>query len=315
MNESYDFIIEEMLVDLKEILLLESKNNIEYSIAILETFYNIKHGNDILTELSSLENILTEGTTEDISKTINSIKSNFNKKHEKIIQRDKSWLGKNKKSIMALNFEEIQIEVVSDYKTTFEQLLNRHNIFDKIFINSSNMENLDEKLSRFEDKNGNLKNGLDNYFRTGTSRREVGLRKLSGEEAKSAIEFMIAYCESFLAGRKFLEEKLNNIILSASEQPAEEMYSPIDILREAIEKDEKEEDIGAKAEEDLKNLDLGEENKTEEDVEEPTDEEPKPDGANLERGLKDRQVGIAVLLTVAEERYFDYINILKGLKE
>jgi hypothetical protein len=39
-------------------------------------------------------------------------------------------------------------------------------------------------------------------------------------------------------------------------------------------------------------------------------EEPKE-----ERGMEDRQMGIAVLLTVAEERYFDYINILKGLIE
>jgi hypothetical protein len=33
------------------------------------------------------------------------------------------------------------------------------------------------------------------------------------------------------------------------------------------------------------------------------------------RGIRDRQVGIAVLLTVTEERYFDYIKILKGLVE
>ena len=49
--------------------------------------------------------------------------------------------------------------------------------------------------------------------------------------------------------------------------------------------------------------------------EEEVEEEPKKDGCSVTRGIKDRQVGIAVLLTVAEERYFDYINILKGLVE
>ena len=34
---------------------------------------------------------------------------------------------------------------------------------------------------------------------------------------------------------------------------------------------------------------------------------------NKKRTIRDRQIGIAVLLSVAEERYFDYINILRGL--
>ena len=50
---------------------------------------------------------------------------------------------------------------------------------------------------------------------------------------------------------------------------------------------------------------------------EPVDDEENTDNMdNVQdnnRGLRDRQVGIAVLLTVAEDRYFDYIQILRGL--
>ena len=317
-NEPYEFIVEEMLVDLKDLLLEESRNDIVNSTWVIETFFNINHSCDVIDELSNLENKLLENSDPDISNTISNIKSNFNSKHQKIMDRDDKWLKKNKKAILGLDYSEIELEVLSDYKVTFEQLLNRHNIFDKLFVNSGDSDNLDSKLRRFEDKNENLKNGLDNYFRTGTSRREIGLRKVAGDDAKAAVENMVAYCESFLAGKKFLEEKLNNIIIAASDS-VKESLEPIEILREAVEEDKKkkeevveekpkkEEKKPAKEEEE----EIPEEELSEEEVE----EEPKKDGTTVTRGIKDRQVGIAVLLTVAEERYFDYINILKGLVE
>ena len=302
-NECNDYIIEEMITDLKEILLKES-SDICTNIKILETFYNIKCNGNIIDELSSLEEsipntILTEEAVANMSKTLSTMKAGFGSKHDKITKRDKSWLNKNSKKILKLNYDEIELEVLSDYKVTFEQLINRHNIFDKIFVNSANDDSLPDKLRRFEDKNENLKNGLDNYFRTGTSRREIGLRKVSGPEAKLAVENMIAYCESFIAGKSFLIEKLNAIIVSINDVKVKEEYDPIKILKEAV--DDKK--------------DIEEEPEVEEDIEEEPEEnvEEKPTEPN--RGIQDRQVGIAVLLTVAEERYFDYINILKGLAE
>ena len=201
-NEPYLFIIEEMKRDLKEELLNNSINDSNYF--VLNEF-----ARDIEPELL-IENLLEyfaiqEGVIADISKAISGMKAGFSAKHDKIVARDKKWLSKNKKAILALDFSEIELEVLSDYKVTFEQLINRHNIFDKIFVNSENNSDLPNKLRRFEDKNEDLKNGLDNYFRTGTSRREIGLRKLSGDDAKLAVENMIAYCESFINGKKFLE--------------------------------------------------------------------------------------------------------------
>ena len=59
-NEPYDFIVEEMLIDLKELLLEESKNDITNSTWVIETFFNINHSYDVMDELNSLENKLLE---------------------------------------------------------------------------------------------------------------------------------------------------------------------------------------------------------------------------------------------------------------
>lgn len=306
--EYNDRILIEMVNDLKTTLIKNSKDK-ELNYYILETFHNIDSKNDLYNRLNNLEKILLEN-----SLSIPNIKKMFVSKHDKIIERDKKWLNTNKKKILRIDYTDVEIEVLSDYKVTFEQLLNRHNIFDKLFINSKDSENLSDNLRRFEDKNENLKNGLDNYFRTGTSRREIGLRKLSGDEAKEAIENMIAYCESFLTGRKFIEEKMNAIILAISEDSVNESLTCIDKLRILTEdtttskKQDKNDDF--KSEDSL-------EEELEDDITEEDDinEENNDEQITTERGINDRQVGVAVLLTVAEERYFDYINLLKDLIE
>jgi hypothetical protein len=328
LEETYPIIIDEMIYDLKETLLNISKD-VDVNYLILETFYNINNSEDIINNLDNLQDILTEAPT----LSIGNIKASFIDKHTKIIDRDKKWLNKNKKKILGLDYTDIQLEVLSDYKVTFEQLLNRHNIFDKIFVNSENNEGIGDKLRRFEDKHENLKNGLDNYFRTGTSRREIGLRKVSGDEAKTAVENMVAYCESFLSGKQFLEEKMNTIIVAINDASVKESLTPIETLKVLLEKDtsavkaldDSIEDID-KTEDKLndkkpvkeKEPKKKDEEPTDEDIpeEEPVeDEEVETEEPKSERGIEDRQVGVAVLLTVAEERYFDYINILKGLIE
>jgi hypothetical protein len=338
-NENDSRVLNEMSNDLKNIL-IENSKDIELNYYILESFHVVNSKNDLCDIIYKLEDILTE----DIS--IPNIKKAFASKHDKIIERDKKWLNSNKKKLLGMDFEGVELEVLSDYKVTFEQLLNRHNIFDKLFVNSKDSDNLGESLRRFEDKNENLKNGLDNYFRTGTSRREIGLRKLSGEEAKVAVENMVAYCESFLSGRKFIEEKMNNIIISISDESVKESLSPIDKLRILLEEDASVKDIMSTSKEistlnkksksiesekvDDENKPKEKNNTNEEDLElegeptdeedleledEPTDEGDEKEQPSTERGINDRQIGVAVLLTVAEERYFDYINLLKGLIE
>lgn len=259
---------------------------------------------------------LMEGLVGKISETLTKIKAGFSNKHDRIVERDKKWLASNKKNILSKNYDEIQLEVLSDNKVTFENLLNRHNMFDKIFVNSSNQEDISSKLTRFEDKNGNLKNGLDNYFRTGTSRREIGLRKVEGQEAKTAVENMIAYCESFLAGKKFLEEKVNNILSDLDKVEVQESTGYSHIFRGTFNPYKITSLLEVTKEDEMDNLDLEEDDIDGESKDNKQDEKNKVEEVkDNNRGMKDRQTGIAVLLTVAEERYFDYIQILKGLVE
>ena len=341
-EESNEYILNEMVVDLKNIL-IENSKDIDLNYYILETFYNIESKEDLCNKIYNLENIITEGG----GLSIPNIKKAFASKHDKILERDKKWLSSNKKKILGMEFEGVELEVLSDYKVTFEQLLNRHNIFDKLFVNSKDSENIGESLRRFEDKKENLKNGLDNYFRTGTSRREVGLRKLSGEEARVAVENMVAYCESFLSGKKFLEEKMNAIIVSISDASVEESLSPINRLKLLLEDDSSLKDIAQTSKElsnvskkssapaennkndkqneakpkennkdSVKDVDVNADGIEDEDASDEEDtNETDTNQAAPERGINDRQVGIAVLLSVAEERYFDYINLLRGLIE
>ena len=338
-NESYLFIIEEMLVDLKSILLENSSH--ESIHFILEEFNNIDINNPNIM-LDNLINhfVVQEGVVADISKAISNMKAGFGDKHEKIVARDKKWLAKNKKTLLSLNFEEIELEVLSDYKVSFEQLVRRHDIFDKTFTSVGDNGDLSGKLRRFGDKHDNLKNGLDNYYRTGTSRREIGLRKLAGEEARVAVENMIAYCESFINGKNFLEEKMNNILVAVNDSKIEES-SVLNILKEAENIDSAIKGEGSEVEfidNKNKKSDNNENsvesepkektNKNEEPIETDEEEEPPMDeeipeedaeqpeeNTSPERSIRDRQTGIAVLLTVAEARYFDYINVLKGLLE
>lgn len=261
---------------------------------------------------------LMEGLIEKVSELLSKIKNGFGNKHDKILSRDKDWLKSNKKKLLNKDYTGVQLEVVNDYNITFEGLLNRHNIFDKNFINSANKNNLNESLRRFEDKKGDIRNGLDNYFRTGNSKREIGMKKISDDEVKTVVENMISYCESFLAGKKFLDEKIDIIMKDLSNTKIKEAtdyshifnfgYNPYKVLTleasdfEFID-DEPEDD-------NMEDEDLEDDNM---DTDDKSDNMEEVKGAN--RGIRDRQTGVAVLLTVAEERYFDYIQILKGLIE
>lgn len=343
--EQYEHIRKEMIIDLKHILLNESVD-IDINYSILETFYDI-NDNNVIDRLEGLENLL-EGSEISIS----NIKSSFNSKYDKIVQRDKQWLKTNKKKLLGLNYGDAELEILNDYKVTMEQLLNRHSTFEKAFTNQ------DVNLIKFKDKRDDLKNGLDNYFRSGASYREVGLKRVKGEEAKLAVESMVSYCETFLNDKKPIEDKINAVIVAVSDSSVKESLSPIETLRALLEADDALKDIENTSKElskmnNTKKVEEKPENKKSEkvDVTEPEKEEKnnKPEKVDVtkdekstkeevpeeepetaeeeipeetegenntsDNGLGDRQIGIAVLLSVIEARYFDYIKILKELTQ
>ena len=343
--EQYEHIINEMLFDLKEVLLNESVD-IDINYSIIETFYNINVDN-AADKLNELENLL-----ESSGISISNIKASFNSKHEKLVQRDKKWLNSNKNKILEIDYEGTELEVLNDYKVTFEQLLNRYSIFEKAF----NGEEIN--LSKFKDKRDDLKNGLDNYFRSGASYREVGLKRVKGEEAKLAVESIISYCESFLNDKKMIEDKMNAVIVAISDSSVKESMTPIETLKVLLEADDALKEIEQTSKELSKmssvksteksstpentpeKVDVTKDNKEpKEDVpEEKENKDQQPEKVDVTKDNKepeeeiqedipeekedepvdnnnDRQIGIAVLLSVIEARYFDYIDLLKGLIE
>lgn len=298
----------------------EYRDYIKESQIISDNLYNIckseheamlSNDNYILSESSVvyMNETLVEGFVDFISK----IKNSFGDKHGKIVERDGEWLKDNKDRLTKMNFKDIEIEVPSDYKSTFTNLINRHEIYDKNFKDvSGSYEEFYEKIKRFEDKNGNLKNGLDNYIRNGNSRREVSLKKISGEEIKSVVDAMIAYCEEFLSGKGFIESKLTNIMAEYDgEETVKEslLYNipytnlnnySVSYLQEA------EENVDDNNQEDNTDDDLEKVKKT------PVEHKETKTNDKL-KIFRDRQTGITVLMTISEERYFDHIDLLKGL--
>lgn len=205
----YESILDDMLIEF-----VNKRKSIVYDGDVqFESFVSNLHDiyDHYITETTNNEvgnDITFVGLMEGIGNVLANIKNAFGAKHDKLVTRDQKWLKDNKKKLIALDYNDIELEVPSDYKVTFASLINHHDIFDKNFKGDNPSA---DKINRFKDKSGNLKNGLDNYYRTGSSRREIGLRKVSGNEAKNVVKSMIEYCNDFLAGKKYIDDKLDSI--------------------------------------------------------------------------------------------------------
>lgn len=295
------------------------KNYIKEAQLISDNLYNIykseheamiSNDNYILSESSII--CMNETLVESFVDFMTKIKNSFSDKHSKIVERDGKWLKDNKDRLTKINLKDIEIEVPSDYKSTFTNLINRHEIYDKNFKDvSGSYEELHEKIKRFEDGNGNLKNGLENYIRNGNSRREVSLKKISGMEVKSVVEAMVTYCEEFLSGKGFIESKLTNIMAE---------YDGEENVKESLLYNIPYNNLNAYSISYLQeadgNTDIDQEENNNDDLEKVknTPVEHKETKSNDRiKIFRDRQTGITVLMTISEERYFDHINLLKGL--
>lgn len=295
------------------------KNYIKEAQLISDNLYNIykseheamiSNDNYILSESSII--CMNETLVESFVDFITKIKNSFSDKHSKIVERDGKWLKDNKDKLTKINLKDIEIEVPSDYKSTFTNLINRHEIYDKNFKDvSGSYEELHEKIKRFEDGNGNLKNGLENYIRNGNSRREVSLKKISGMEVKSVVEAMVTYCEEFLSGKGFIESKLTNIMAE---------YDGEENVKESLLYNIPYNNLNAYSISYLQeadgNTDIGQEENNNDDLEKvkntPVEHNETKSNDRI-KIFRDRQTGITVLMTISEERYFDHINLLKGL--
>ena len=238
---------------------------------------------------------LMEATKTNNVTYLNSVKKAFESKHSQLVERDKEVIKSAKQRLK--NLDGVELEVPVDNDVSFDKLISRYSSFDRHFKKG------DEKTSskKFEDSKGNLKTGIENFLRSGSAKKEVSTKKVSGDDAKNAISRMIEYCEDFLAGKESVTDKIELVVndLESNTNGVEEGFvleSSSNYFYSLLE-----------AKDDVKE----EEDKTEtkEDDNNQNDETPE----DLNKSTHNRRTGITSLMTIAEKRYFDYINTINSL--
>ena len=256
-DDNYKYYIENVKI--------EANNNL---IKITNSINNIisTSNNIILTEANNNEGYLEK------------VKRMFDDKLKKIIDRDSEFVKKLPSKKVSID---VEIEVPDDNKVSFDSLIQRYDTFCKIF----NGDDVDNKIKKYQDKNGDLKNGLDNYFRTGSAKKEAGSKKMSGDQAIQAVKNMVTYCNDYLKNGNKISNLIDDLIKSNDETQTESYITSFSEYPYPL-------------------YEADEENKNEEKDE----DEEKP--LDIQHN---KQIGITSLMTIAEQRYFDYINALRSL--
>ena len=247
------------------------------------------------------ENVLLEADN-NANNNLEKIKGLFSSKHDKIVARDKKFIDslKDSKKISA----DMELEVPDDNNVNFEKLVSRYDNFIK------NISRNPDNVNKFSDKNGDLKNGLDNYFRTGSARRESGTRKMSGDNAITAVSNMIEYCKAYINNKNTIISKMNDITSDNSDIKKESF-----IIFEANEQENKDENKNESLSNNVKDDTKKEDNKENNEDQNKNDkkENNEDNNENKNDSNKNKQIGLNTFLTIIEQRYFDYIDVLRSL--
>ena len=247
----------------------------------------------------------------------------FGSKHDKLVSRDKKFLEglKDSKKISA----DMELDVPDDNNVTFDKLISRYDNFIKAISRDN------DNVNKYSDKNGDLKNGLDNYFRTGSAKKESGTKKMSGDAAITAVSNMIEYCKAYLENKNTIMGKMDDMVSDNSDAKTESY-----IIFEADDNNTNNNNNGESLSDSIKDdnsnqndKDTNNQNNNNQnnnlnnDKEEKKDDNKKEDNNdnnnddNVEEtkndANKNKQIGINTLLTIIEQRYFDYIKVLRTL--
>ena len=280
---------------------------------------------------------------------VNKIRELFMSKLKKIQERDKEWLKNNKKALMEVNTESLEIRIHSDYNRTLNQSSTTLSSFKQVV--NANLKTTDynvfkSKLRGFVDKNGDLKIGLSNKFRTGDCNKEYEIKVMRGNDIKNVISPLITFCESFINSVGDINKKLNeeeNFIKSLEREMKnrditmenycyiEEMYyNETDlalyydfdtILEQETNNNQTEVKTGANDNQQKNDTKPNQENKNNDKVgvqnrnetKEKTDKMSDSQLSVYAKICKDNHMGISTYLTTMEKKYFESITILRGL--
>lgn len=331
-NKNYDLIIEALNNSLCDVITMRNKYTSDYRLDNIfienaKLIANSKLNNKINHLKYSIneayyykeENIILEADNNSNS-NLDKIKGMFSSKHDKLVSRDKKFLDSLKatKKISA----DMELEVPDDNNITFDKLISRYDNF----IKSISRDN--DNVSKFSDKNGDLKNGLDNYFRTGSAKKESGTKKMSGDAAITAVSNMIEYCKAYLDNKNTIISKMDDmvsdnsdvktesyIIFEADEQNNNNGESLSDNIKDNKDTNNQNNDNKEEKQNDNKNNNDDNTEEKQKDNKEDNNQNNNDDDTEETKNdsNKNKQIGINTLLTIIEQRYFDYVKVLRSL--
>lgn len=333
-NNDYNLISESLMNAINDVVNTRNKcvseNNIENK--FIKTA-KLKANNRLTNNINKLkyyiheeylyeeQNLLLESDDQNKGPNLDKIKKIFSVKHDKIVARDKKFLEglKEKTKISA----DMELEIPDDNNVSFDKVISRYDTFFKSITKN-------QDINKFTDKNGNLKNGLDNYLRTGSAKKESGTKKVSGDGAIVAVSNMIEYCKGYLNGKSIIINKLDEIMKDNTNDKetktesyfifeAEDVFdltaSNNNTSNNKKEKNEEESLSDGQNKQKDNNNDKKQNDDSKEQKEENNNKnnEEKEDKDSTTDINKNKQIGISTLMTIIEQRYFDYIKVLQSL--
>ena len=259
-----------------------------------------------------------------IKELLTKIKNMFKSKIEKLRGRDLNWLKENKKSILSAKVDSIEVNVHEDYKDSLNRMAERSDKFtDELarinFEDPSVNEKLEQKSKQYEDSQGNLRQGLMNFYRTGNPKKVSKVVSLKDSQITSALGSIYDYCISFLNSYTGIVKKINDLEKRIAGIEREMNSRNITENFCYVENDFIENTDLALCENFhlLLENDNGDEPKVGVQQRDKAREEVKGASdrgvSNGNKLLRDQQLGVTVFLTTAEQKYFELIKILRAI--
>lgn len=257
-----------------------------------------------------------------IKEFLKKIKNIFKAKIDKLRERDLEWLKENKKAIINAKVDDLEVNVYNDYNETLQAMTDRANKFDNAFagmrVDSGALASkIEEKEKQFSDKNGDLKQGLMNYYRTGDPKKEKTVVTLRGSQIKGVLGRLYDYCVDFLGSynnNMRLVNELEKRIAAHEKEMARRNISEGFCLVE----DNYIQNTDLALCENFHTL-LENENEPKIGVSKRNIEDEEAKGrsdkalSNNTKHLRDQQLGCSTFLTTAEAKYFELIKILRSI--
>lgn len=334
----------EMTRQLNDILFEQMERESEFIISSLENMM-------IVVNEAVQDNQKKRSIFQRIIDFIKRIFQTFTDKVKSLFTTNKKWLEENVSKLEKLDYDGLEVTIVPFWtyndskakevdnitKNAIRALVNNPGEADKY----KDLEDMKQKLfNKYLDENGDLANGLKNFYRTGNSKTVKPVTLKNNDLKNKIIQDFIPYCNNYQARTKVISDLIReveneiklveNMINKKSVNEAfclvedcylhetELSYCPNYIVTEAENQQSKE--------------DKPAEQKSNENKTSPTKVEVKDFGNKETLARKDeydkmnskqltmvknllqiKQTNIAALMTVMEERYSVYIKTMKQI--